>query len=166
MERILRKLQGRKSGPCKQGRQFGRRTSLVAFGEASGLVILCSWTQRSRLAVSTRVLVTLGFAPPMRACRSKGMAILGTLERLDIRWHPLAVAHTHADWIGHCTPSAQLLNRETASAAESYTYPIGYGLTRPRALHLGYRIVMYDTRKAICPSSSWRDSGISVNFGR
>ncbi|KYM87847.1 hypothetical protein ALC53_03282 [Atta colombica] len=89
---------------------------------------------------------------PSRPSRAAEHSVLG---RLMVRpgWRPLAVAHTHADWIGHCTPcsSASEQGNCVHSVRCSYilpTYPIGYGLTQPR-VHLGYRIVMFDTRKAI-----------------
>ncbi|KOX69145.1 hypothetical protein WN51_06298 [Melipona quadrifasciata] len=46
----------------------------------------------------------------------RGMTIL-QYTRVRAGWHPLAVDHTYVDWIGHCTPSAQFLNKETASTA-------------------------------------------------
>jgi len=71
-------------------------------------------------------------------------------------WRPLAVAHTHADWIGHCTPCSSASGQGNCVRC-SYIYPIGYGLTQPR-VHLGYRVVMFDTRKAIWTPLSWRDT--------
>lgn len=127
--------------PRKQRRQFSRGTSLVTFGEASGPLLLD--TASSVGCIHTRI-VTLGFAPPTRACRSQGMTIPPTPGQLGQAWHPLAVDHTHVDWIGHCTPSAQFLNKETASTPP-LCCPIGYGLTQP-PVHSGYRVVMYSTK--------------------
>lgn len=67
--------------------------------------------------IHTRI-VTSGFAPPTRACRSSGNDDTAVHQgRVRAGWHPLAVDHTYVDWIGHCTPSAQFLNKETASTA-------------------------------------------------
>ncbi|KAL2725347.1 hypothetical protein V1478_008020 [Vespula squamosa] len=73
------------------------------------------------------------------------MAIVVGSSRLGVvrlAWYPLTVeTHTRVDWIGHCTPTAQLLNRETASGR--HYHRIGYGTNATNHLHLGYRVVTY-----------------------
>lgn len=81
-------------------------------------------------------------------------------------WRPLAVAHTHADWIGHCTACSSA-SEQGNCVRRSYIYPIGYRLTQPR-VHLGYRVVMFNTRKAIWTALSWRDTvlkSVSISAG-
>ncbi|KYN09867.1 hypothetical protein ALC57_17990, partial [Trachymyrmex cornetzi] len=60
---------------------------------------------------------------PSRPSRAAEHSVLG---RLMVRpgWRPLAVAHTHADWIGHCTPcsSASEQGNCVRSVRCSYTY--------------------------------------------
>lgn len=53
--------------------------------------------------------------------------------------------HTHVDWIGHCTPSAQFLNKETACTAATLSNRIRTDPTTP-PVHSGYRVVMYSTK--------------------
>lgn len=81
-------------------------------------------------------------------------------------WRPSAMAHTHADWIGHCTPCSSA-SEQGNCVRRSYTYPIGYGLTQPR-VYLGYRVVMFDRRMAIWSPLSWRDAvlkSVSISLG-
>nr|KAF7434200.1 hypothetical protein H0235_002391 [Vespula pensylvanica] len=84
---------------------------------------------------------------------SKGMAIVVGSSRLGVvrlAWYPLTVeTHTRVDWIGHCTPTAQLLNRETASGR--HYHRIGYGTNATNHLHLGKRLltVLHNSRQVI-----------------
>jgi len=124
-----------KSLPAQARRQqFGRRTSLVAFGGASGQPV--SFDRASSIGC----IHTAVRASYIGLCAATCVHV----DRRERRYRaqqggrrPLAVAHTRADWMGHRRPSAQLLNEEPRLLVP---YPIGYGI-RTNAAARPFRII-------------------------